>query len=202
MPIVNGYCTLAQVKAALRLTDNADDTLLESAIQSASRRIDGYCNRWFYKTNQTAVQVYPASIYECGVLNDIANSSVTVKIDSLGDGSYATTWTQGQQYQLEPLNTAITGKPYRRIVCINGYSFPFANDKPLVQVTAQWGWNAIPSDVEQACILLSMRQFARLNAALGVVGFADMAIQVRAVDPDVRDLLQQFVLPTAGAGTV
>jgi hypothetical protein len=71
-----------------------------------------------------------------------------------------------------------------------------------VQVTAQWGWNAIPADVEQAAILLSMRQFARLNAALGVVGFADMAIQVRAVDPDVRDLLQQFIIPTAGAGTV
>ena len=200
MPIVNGYCTLAQVKAALRLTDNADDTLLESAIQSASRRIDEECNRWFYKTNQTPVQVYPASIYECGVLNDIANSSVTVKIDSAGDGSYATTWTQGQQYQLEPLNTVITGKPYRRIVAINGYSFPVAYDKPLVQVTAQWGWNAVPSDVEQACILLSMRQFARLNAALGVVGFADMAIQVRAVDPDVRDLLHSYKLITAGAG--
>lgn len=194
MAIVNGYCTLAQVKAALRLTDNADDTLLESAIQSASRRIDGYCNRWFYKTSQTAMQVYPASIYQCGVPNDIANSTVTVKIDSVGDGSYATTWTQSQQYQLEPLNTVITGKPYRRIVAINGYSFPIADDKPLVQVTAQWGWNAVPSDVEQAAILLSMRQFARLNAALGVVGFADMAIQVRAVDPDVRDLLHPYKL--------
>lgn len=194
MAIVNGYCTLAQVKAALRLTDNTDDTLLESAIQSASRRIDGYCNRWFYKTSQTAMQVYPASIYQCGVPNDIANSTVTVKIDSVGDGSYATTWTQSQQYQLEPLNTVITGKPYRRIVAINGYSFPIADDKPLVQVTAQWGWNAVPSDVEQAAILLSMRQFARLNAALGVVGFADMAIQVRAVDPDVRDLLHPYKL--------
>jgi hypothetical protein len=47
--------------------------------------------------------------------------------------------------------------------------------------------------VSQACVLLSMRQFARLNAALGVVGFADMAITVRAVDPDVRDLLNQYV---------
>jgi hypothetical protein len=33
-----------------------------------------------------------------------------------------------------------------------------------------------------------------LNAALGVVGFADMAVQVRAVDPDVRDLLNQYVV--------
>ena len=194
MAIVNGYCTLAQVKAALRLTDNADDTLLESAIESASRRIDGYCSRFFYKTAQTPIQVYPATLYELGTQDDIANTSVTVKIDSLGDGSYATTWTQGQQYQLEPLNASLTGKPYRRILAINGYNFPIAVDKPLVQVTAQWGWNAVPSDVTQACVLLSMRQFARLNAALGVVGFADMAMQVRAVDPDVRDLLQQFVL--------
>lgn len=194
MAIVNGYATLAQVKAALRLTDNADDTLLESAIESASRRIDGYCSRFFYKTAQTPIQVYPATLYELGTQDDIANTSVTLKIDSAGDGSYATTWTQGQQYQLEPLNASLTGKPYRRVLAINGYNFPIAVDKPLVQITAQWGWNAVPSDVTQACVLLSMRQFARLNAALGVVGFADMAMQVRAVDPDVRDLLQQFVL--------
>jgi hypothetical protein len=194
MAIVNGYASLAQVKAALRLTDTVDDTLIENAIESASRRIDGYTSRWFYKTAQTPVQVYPATLYECGTLNDMATTSVTVKIDSVGDGSYATTWTQGQQYQLEPLNAGLSGKPYRRIVAINGFNFPVAVDKPLVQVTAQWGWNAVPSDVTQACILLSMRQFARLNAALGVVGFADMAMQVRAVDPDVRDLLNPYVL--------
>jgi hypothetical protein len=194
MAIVNGYASLAQVKAALRLTDTVDDTLIENAIESASRRIDGYTSRWFYKTEQTPVQVYPATLYECGTLNDMATTSVTVKIDSVGDGSYATTWTQGQQYQLEPLNAGLSGKPYRRIVAINGFNFPVAVDKPLVQVTAQWGWNAVPSDVTQACILLSMRQFARLNAALGVVGFADMAMQVRAVDPDVRDLLNPYVL--------
>jgi len=61
-----------------------------------------------------------------------------------------------------------------------------------VQVTTVWGWASIPDDVNQACILLAMRQFARLNAALGVVGFADMAITVRAVDPDVRDLLSPY----------
>lgn len=196
MPIVNGYATLSQVKAALRLTDSADDALLESAIQSASRRIDGYCKRWFYKTSQTPIQVYPATLYHCTVQNDIANTSVTVKLDTLGDGSYSTTWTQGVEYQLEPLNAPLQGLPYRRISAINGNTFLMAVDKPLVQVTAQWGWNAVPSDVEQACILLSIRQFARLNAALGVVGFADMAMQVRAVDPDVRDLLQPYRLET------
>lgn len=196
MAITNGYVTLAEVKSALRLTDNTDDALIEQAIEGASRRIDGYCNRWFYKTAQTPVQVYPATVYELGTSDDIATSSVTVKIDSDSNGTYATTWVQGQNYQLEPLNSVITGNPYRRIIAINGYQFPIAVDKPLVQVTAQWGWNAIPSDVKQACTLLSIRGFARLNAALGVVGFADMAVQVRAVDPDVRDLLHTYRLET------
>jgi hypothetical protein len=193
MAIVNGYATLAEVKASLRLTDNADDALIETAIEGASRRIDGYCNRWFYKTASTPVKVYSSTLYQIGT-DDISSSSITVKIDGAADGTFNTTWTQNQQYQIEPLNAVITGNPYRRIVAINGYQFPIAIDKPLVQVTAQWGWDAVPSDVKQACILLSIRGFARLNAALGVVGFADMAIQVRPVDPDVRDLLHTYKL--------
>lgn len=193
MAITNGYATLAEVKAALRLTDNADDTLLEQAIEGASRRIDGYCNRWFYKTSAIAVKLYPASLYQVAT-DDMSDSSITVKIDSAANGTFATTWTQNQQYQIEPLNAVITGNPYRRIVAINGYQFPVAIDKPLVQCTAQWGWASVPSDVKQACVLLSIRGFARLNAALGVVGFADMAVQVRAVDPDVRDLLHTYKL--------
>lgn len=193
MAITNGYATLAEVKSALRLTDSTDDTLIEQAIEGASRRIDGYCNRWFYKTSATAVKVYPATLYQVGT-DDIADASITLKIDSASDGTFATTWTQNQQYQIEPLNAVITGNPYRRIVAINGYQFPIAIDKPLVQVTAQWGWASVPSDIKQACILLSIRGFARLNAALGVVGFADMAVQVRAVDPDVRDLLHTYKL--------
>ena len=57
MAIVNGYCTLAELKSALRITDSTDDTLLENAIESASRRIDGYTGRFFYVMSQTAVLV-------------------------------------------------------------------------------------------------------------------------------------------------
>jgi len=62
-----------------------------------------------------------------------------------------------------------------------------------VQINGVWGWSAVPNDVREACVLLSMRGFARYNAALGVVGFADMAIQVRSIDPDVRDMLSPYV---------
>jgi len=196
MAIVNGYCTLQDVKSALRLTDNVDDGLIEKAIESASRRIDGYTGRFFYKTSSTSINIYPINEYLLRMPQDLSNDTITIKIDTTADGTYATTLTQGVDYILEPTNAVVRGYPYVHARMVGGQTFPLyvTPSFPTVQVTAQWGWNAIPADVSQACVLLSMRQFARLNAALGVVGFADMALQVRAVDPDVRDLLNQFVL--------
>ena len=196
MAILNGYCSLQDVKSALRLTDSVDDGLLEKAIESASRRIDGYTGRFFYKTAATAINLYPINEYLLRMPEDLANSTVTIKIDTNADGTYATTLTQGVDYILEPTDAALRGYPYVHARMVGGATFPLyvTPSFPTVQVTAQWGWNAVPADVSQACVLLAMRQFARLNAALGVVGFADMALQVRAVDPDVRDLLNQYVV--------
>jgi hypothetical protein len=196
MPIVNGYCTLQDVKSALRLTDNVDDGLLEKAIESASRRIDGYCGRFFYKTASTPINIYPINEYLLRMPEDLANSTVTIKIDTTADGTYATTLALNVDYILEPTDASLRGYPFVHARMVGGQTFPLevTPSFPTCQVTGFWGWNAIPADVSQACVLLAMRQFARLNAALGVVGFADMALQVRAVDPDVRDLLNQYVV--------
>jgi hypothetical protein len=194
MAITNGYCTLAELKSALRITDSTDDTLLESAIESASRRIDGYCGRFFYQTASTAVPMYPYDEYLLVFPNDVATTTITIKIDSEANGTYATTLTQGTDYVLQPRNVPIYSRPYESARMVGGATFPLFTlpSFETVQVTTVWGWASIPDDVNQACILLAMRQFARLNAALGVVGFADMAITVRAVDPDVRDLLSPY----------
>lgn len=194
MAITNGYCTLAELKAALRITDSTDDTLLENAIESASRRIDGYTGRFFYVTSQTAVPMYSYNEYLLIFNRDVSSTSVTIKIDSTGNGTYATTLTQGTDYVLQPRNVPIFERPYESARMVGGATFPLLTTPSFetVQVTAAWGWASVPDDVNQATILLAMRQFARLNAALGVVGFADMAITVRAVDPDVRDLLSPY----------
>jgi hypothetical protein len=194
MAITNGYCTLAELKSALRITDSTDDTLLESAIESASRRIDGYTGRFFYQTASTAVPMYPYDEYLLVFPNDVATTTITIKIDSEANGTYATTLTQGTDYVLQPRNVPIYSRPYESARMVGGATFPLFTlpSFETVQVTTVWGWASIPDDVNQACILLAMRQFARLNAALGVVGFADMAITVRAVDPDVRDLLSPY----------
>ena len=193
MPITNGYCTLAEVKAALRISDATDDTLLENAIEGASRRIDGYTGRFFYQQSAT-ISMYTRDIYTVQLQDDLV-SITTLKTDNNGDGTFETTWTANTDYQLQPLNTVLQSRPYNRIVAVGGKTFPIMiqPDLPGVQVNGVWGWSAVPDDVREACVLLAMRGFARYNAALGVVGFADMAVQVRSVDPDVRDMLSPFV---------
>ena len=127
---------------------------------------------------------------------DLANATVTIKIDTNANGTYSTTLTQGVDYILEPTDASLRSYPYVHARMVGGQTFPLFTvpSFPTCQVSGFWGWDSVPADVSQACVLLAMRQFARLNAALGVVGFADMALQVRAVDPDVRDLLNQYVV--------
>jgi len=194
MAVTLGYCTLNEVKAALRLSDSIDDTLIENSIEGASRRIDGYCGRFFYKTAATAIRLFAYDSYRLPV-NDISSTTgLIVKLDNDGDGTYEDTLVLNTDYITEPTDTAILGRPIRTISMIGGATFPISTLPaiPLVQVTAEWGFAAVPDDVREACVLLSIRQFARFNAALGVMAFADMAITVRAVDPDVRDLLLPY----------
>lgn len=193
MAITNGYATLAEVKAVLRLTDGTDDALLEQTIEGASRRIDGYCNRFFYQTPSTAIRLYARYSYRLTV-EDLSSGTITLQTDNDGNGTYETTWTTNVDYILEPTNASLTSRPFTLIRATGSKSFPLFNEPnlPGVQVTAVWGWPAVPDDIREACVLLSIRGFARYNSALGVVGFGDMALQVRSVDPDVRDLLQPF----------
>jgi hypothetical protein len=190
--ITNGYTTLANVKAALRLTDNVDDALLEQAVEGSSRRIDGYTGRFFYQKNAT-IRLFARDPWNQPV-SDLV-SITTLKTDDDADGTYETTWA-ASDYLLEPTNVALQNRPYTRVIAAAGRTFPLTSmpPLPLVEITGVWGWSAVPDDVEQACLLLAIRSFARLNAALGVVGFSDMAIAVRSIDPDVRDLLMPYVL--------
>jgi hypothetical protein len=193
MAITNGYTTLANVKAGLRITDSVDDALIEQAIEGSSRRIDGYCGRFFYQKTAT-VKLFANDPWRL-MLQDLV-SITSLRTDDDGDGTFEDLWA-ASEYFLEPTNATIQSRPYTAVTAYNsGKTFPISNIPPipLIQIEGVWGWPAVPDDVEQACLLLSIRSFSRLNAALGVVGFADMAIQVRAVDPDVRDLLMPYVM--------
>lgn len=192
MAITNGYATLADVKNSLKITDNMDDSLLEIAIESASRLIDGYTGRYFYNAG-TATRNYAAADSWIVYIDDLQSVSEVASTDEVGD-SY-TVWT-ANDYQLEPLNGLSGGiaQPYTSIRAVKQYVWPFLADRALVRITGVWGWPSVPTAVKQATILQASRIFKRNDSPLGVAGFGDMGV-VRVgsrLDPDVQHLVDPY----------
>ena len=194
MAITNGYATLVQVKAALRISDSVDDSLLEMAVESASRAIDGHAGRYFYSSG-TATRYYASENDFITQIDDVSSTALTLQTSSAADGIYNITWAVGD-YQLEPLNGNVDGLavPYTRIRAVNNYLFPTATDEAVVKLTAVFGWNSVPIAITQACIIQASRIFKRLDSPLGVAGFGDLgAISVtRDIDPDVAQLVAPY----------
>jgi hypothetical protein len=131
MAITNGYATLTQVKAALRITDSTEDALLELAIEAASRAIDGNTGRNFYSSG-TATRYFTADDDFLLQTDDLAGTAITLQSANNADGVYDTTWGTGD-YQLEPLNGNSDGIswPYTRIRAIGNYLWPISGGEAL-----------------------------------------------------------------------
>ena len=193
MAITNSYCTLKQVKAALRISDAVDDPLLEMAIESGSRAIDGYTNRNFYATG-TAVRYFtPSDSYVTEIDDLITVAEIKTKSDD--DNDYDTVWTS-TDYQLEPLNAMADGLPssYTHIRAIGDYLFAQWGGEATVKVTGTWGWSSVPTAVAQACVIQSSRIYKRLDSPLGVAGISDIGIMrvSSRLDPDVAQLVDPY----------
>jgi hypothetical protein len=194
LAISNGYASLTEVKAALRITDTVDDSLLEMAVESASRLIDGYAARIFYSAG-TATRYFVAQDDFNVEVDDLANGTVTITTAQDADGVFDTTWGAGD-YQLEPLNGVLDGMawPYTNIRAVGTYLWPITGGEALIKVQGTFGWPATPIAIKQACIIQASRIFKRLDSPLGVAGFGDLgAIRVSSqLDPDVAQLVMPY----------
>jgi hypothetical protein len=201
MTITNGYATKNQVKAALRIgtADTLDDDLIDNCVGAASRLIDGYCNRRFWQSGTAEARIFQAEdSFYCSI-DDIAGTALTLKSSTQADGTFDLTWSRSD-YQLEPLNGNLDGLTwsYDKIRAVGDYLFPTVNanygEQALVQVTAIFGWPAVPEPVTQATIIQASRIFKRYDSPLGVAGFGDLgAIRVsRYLDPDMAQLVEPY----------
>lgn len=192
MAITNGYASLAELKAVMRIpsADTIDDSLLETSIEAASRQLDGYCERVFYSTSGTRVFV-PNDSYV--VETDDLVSLTSLMTSSDGDG-FDITWA-ATDYQLEPLNGRAGGivTPFTQIRAIDDYLFPVFGGEATVRITGTFGWSSVPIAIKQATLMLAQRQFKRYDSPLGVTGFGELGvIRVMRIDPDVQALVSPF----------
>jgi hypothetical protein len=201
MAITNGYCTLQELQghfgdAGAKL----DETLLERAVNATSRAIDRFCGRRFWQDSVAQAKVYRPRDADIAWVDDISTTTgLVIATDDDGDGTYETTWAT-TDYQLEPLNanTESVAHAWWRISAIDRYTFPLHDLRTTLQVTARFGWSAVPAEVTEACILRAAAMFKRKEAVFGITGsFGDVRISRK--DPDVMDLLHPYIKLSVGA---
>ena len=191
MAITNGYCSLNQIKAALRITDSVDDALLEMAVESASRMIDSECDRNFFSTSATR-DFIPSDSYT--VDTDDLTAITSVKIDDQGDLTFAITLATSD-YQTEPVNQRVSGNafPIYRLRMIGDYLLPLWGQQATVRIQGTYGFTPVPTQITQATVIQAGRIFKRLDSLLGFAGFSDMGVaRVGRVDPDVAAMIRPF----------
>jgi len=192
MAIVNGYCSLAEIKASARISDSVDDSLLELAVESASRMVDSYTQRYFYNAG-TATRLFAPQDSYVSEIDDLI--TLTTLQTSDGD-NFGTTWA-AKDYQLEPLNgnvDGLTGHPATRIRAVDDFLFNVLDLEATVRVTGVWGWSAVPTAIKQATVIQAARIFKRNDSPLGIAGFGEMgAVRVGVqLDPDVKHLIDVY----------
>lgn len=209
MPVVNGYCSVADVKEHVSDTEfnTIPTSLIERAISAVSRAIDNYCGfprRRFWRDQSPTAHEYVSDSPFILYVDDIASKvGLTVETDPSGDGTYSEIWSLSD-YVLKPLNSDVNGTAFAwtRIEAVGVQRFPLArNGRPTVRVTGLHGWSAVPDEVLQACIIRTVSILKRKDAPFGVAGFGEFgtSVRIRAEDPDVADLLASF--RRYGAGT-
>ncbi len=169
MAITNGYATLAELKAYLKIDDSMEDTLLENIVEAASRSIDRIANRRFYLDSSASARYYrPADLLRVFTDDFGSTSGLVVKTDPNDSGTYQTTLTLNTDYIVEPVNAAAKGRPWNYITIVSGesYSLP-VNYRPQVEVTARWGWPSVPDDINQATLILSADLYKRKDSIGG-----------------------------------
>ena len=160
-------------------------------------KINQHCRRRFYADGSATAQVFAAQDAWTVYVPDISTTTgLVVKTDTTDDGTFDTTWDSGD-YELRPLNArGSSGEswPYTSIHAVEARCFPVVGKRAgRVQVTADWGWPAVPDAIPEACLILAARFYRRGQSPEGVIGFGDFGpMRLSRTDPDIAALLDPY----------
>lgn len=182
MPVTDGYATLTEVKAELRLTTTADDARIERAIEAASRQIDHITRRSFVATAAGVARVFRS--WGARVFLDDAQAVTLVE-----ESNDQTTWTT----VASTAYVANARPPIRSLTRIDGGEW-----LSFVQATGTWGTTSIPPEVHTACMIQAIRLFKRVDTPNGVLTGDFGAARLARIDPDVLALVKPLARKVVG----
>jgi hypothetical protein len=199
MALGDTYATLPELKVYANATKDTYDGLLEDALTAASRGVELVTHRQFNNAGTVSARVYhPTSTGLVEVDDFHTQVGLIVKIDGDDDGTYDTTWT-ATDYELRPLNGIVGGQPgwpYSQVWAVGANWFPRCAQRATVEVTANWGWAAVPLPVKQATLILATELYKSKDAPFGIAGNDSYGVVRVRENPMIMRKLAPYVLDT------
>lgn len=198
MPVVNGYCTVSDLRAWMGDTGTIlSEDVLAKSINAASRAIDRFCGigRKFWLDASPITRDFKVREPNIAWVHDIGDTSgLVIQTDDIGNGSFTTLWTSGD-YSLSPdLEDEVTAHAFYRIHALERM-LPVNLYRKTLRITARWGWMAVPDQIHQACLMKANILVLRKDSPYGVAGFSEYGVVRlnRSEDPEITRLIAPFV---------
>ena len=191
MSISAAYASPAEYRRVVGMTDAGLDADIASDLAAVSRYLDGELRRFFTRDTVPVIRVY-APQYDTRVLTvaDLAAAPTQVRIDTAGNGTFATTLTAAN-YELLPRN-ALRGPepwPFNEIALLSTGMLSSFVAGQRVEVTAQWGWPAVPEAIRRATIHITA--ILRLETPRATKRIAELGDTVET-SPQAQNIVRQL----------
>lgn len=201
MTIMNGYATLAEFKAWVTVrggtisTSAADDEVMESIIETCSRKIDELAGRRFWKNSAAETRYFQAREAFYLDLGDLV-SVTTLSVDYANTRSY--TDLVSADFELSPPNAALDDKPYTEIFIspTSAAYFPVfgAGGDRSVKISGIFGWPSVPTNIKTDCMTIVHNLWM---ARSGQVGSGKVSVTAGGIvirPEDIPDHVMQDIL--------
>jgi hypothetical protein len=164
MAINSAYATATEYKTTFGKTDTADDAIILTHLTAVSRFYEREAGQFFNLDASAVARVFRAKYPDVLWLNEDGFcpgvgelTGFEIKVDTDNDGSFAdeTAWAS-TDYELHPLNAADgpEARPWH-LIRVPNWSTKSFQPGSLVQVTARYGWPAVPEAVKANVIELT-----------------------------------------------
>lgn len=164
MAISDAYATAVEYRSRVGKTDSGDDTtVIDPLLKAVSRLLDRECGRHFTKDAAAVARLFDGNGCAKLYVDDIASTTgLVVKVDLNEDFDYADadeTLVRDTHYWVGPANAALEAeaRPWQwlELVPNNSVLSIWPAQKRALEVTAIFGWPAVPGAVKEATIMVA-----------------------------------------------
>jgi hypothetical protein len=160
LAVTDAYASAATYRGLISKTDTGEDAEILTDLTAISRYMERRLGRFFTTDADNVNRVYQAVQYSNQPKSLFIDDLVTVdhiKVDTDDDGSFGdeSAWAT-TDYELRPRNAADGPEPgpYTEVF-IPPWSSKDLWGQHRVEIGGKFGWPAVPSAIEQACVQLT-----------------------------------------------